>query len=51
MIFDAAGRLVDELLLASGSTVTWPETGRPPGVYFVKAISQTSVTKKVVLID
>ena len=49
-VFDASGRLVDEIHLGPSSTVTWGE-GYRPGVYFIRIEGDASATTyKVILI-
>jgi len=48
-VFDASGRLVDEIRLASSSTISWGE-GMSPGVYFIKSDGDSSKTSKIVLV-
>ncbi|MBN2379789.1 hypothetical protein JXM67_08315 [candidate division WOR-3 bacterium] len=48
-IFDASGRLVDELALDGHSKATWGN-GFLPGIYFIKGISLNQVPCKVILI-
>lgn len=47
-VFDAAGRMVDQIHLSSG-TITWGECYRP-GVYFIRQVNRHSKTLKVILI-
>lgn len=47
-IFDAAGRMVDELLLPQTGSITWGE-GFSPGVYFIRE-AEGSTTQKVILV-
>ncbi|TKJ44338.1 hypothetical protein CEE36_00945 [candidate division TA06 bacterium B3_TA06] len=49
-IFDATGRKVDELHAAGASgMITWGQ-GYSPGVYFVRDMGESRVTKKAVLV-
>jgi hypothetical protein len=50
-VFDASGRLVDEVVLDGPGTVSWPVTpdGFSPGVYFFRD-AQGSQTQKAVLV-
>ncbi len=47
-VFDASGRQVDEIRLASGNLI-WGQ-GQPTGVYFIREVSGSSTTNKVVLV-
>ena len=50
-VFDASGQRVDELHsnLQAG-TISWGEE-HPPGVYFIRELSSSPVTRKVILMD
>ena len=50
VVFDASGRMVDEIQLAQSTSLTWGE-GFSPGVYFIRESSgKTSLTCKVILV-
>ncbi|MEA3310771.1 MAG: T9SS type A sorting domain-containing protein [candidate division WOR-3 bacterium] len=49
-VFDASGRMVDEVHLGPSSTITWGD-GYSPGVYFIRIEGDASATtQKVILI-
>ena len=48
-VFDASGRMIDELILDGSATITWGEC-YGPGVYFIKEISKDPITRKVILL-
>ncbi|MBN2379794.1 hypothetical protein JXM67_08345 [candidate division WOR-3 bacterium] len=48
-VFDASGRLVDEVVLDGRVTVSWGN-GHSPGVYFVKVMGERAAAHKVVLV-
>jgi hypothetical protein len=47
-VFDASGRMVDEIQLSTG-TVTWPVTHQTPGVYFIRERTGRAPAQKAIL--